>query len=177
MTSSLRIVNPNTSYNNRPTISPASPAKEHNLTNGRKVTPISSRSISFCSNFMKVVLLVCLFFQVPAALNWNCPTPQGSYLDSCDRPVGYPYQSTDPYLVDVKFCRYTVSCKKVNKPDNDKRTSEKVLSREDFACAENWENCNGFLIGRKGDARLCKDSARIKAELKEHGLFNEKDEL
>lgn len=146
----------------------------HSLNNGWKVTPITRHS-----SYMKItkVVLLCLLFQVTAALNWNCPTPQGSYLDSCDRPVGYPYQSTDPHLVDVKFCKYTVSCKKVNKPAHDKRTSQKVLPREDLACAKNWENCNGFLIGREGDARLCNDSATIKAELREHGLLNDKDEL
>jgi len=177
MTSSTTIVNSSTPYNNRLT---ESPAKEHNLNSGRRVKFISHRFISPCSNFMKVVkvvLLVCLLFPVAAAINWNCPTPQGSYLDSCDRPVGYPYQSTDPYLIDVKFCKYTVSCKKVNKPDDDKRTSQKVLPREDLACAKNWENCNGFLIGREDDVRLCKNSAKIDAELREHGFFNEKDEL
>ena len=150
------------------------------LHNGRRVTYISNRSSSSSfslMNVMKVALLVFSVFTVTTAQNWDCPTPQGSYLDSCDRPVGKAYRSTDPILADVKLCSYALSCNTVKGGGRNRRTSLKVLPREDLACAKNWENCNGFLIGREDGKSLCQDSASIKRQLIEHGLFNPRDEL
>lgn len=169
------------SDNSSPSYVITNPAKQQDL-NGRRITTISQHFTSPTSivKVVVVALIICFFISEVAAVagNWNCPTPQGSYLQSCDSPIGYPYQSTDPYLKDVKFCNYNISCKKVGRPDHDKRSSFKVLPREDLACGKNWENCDGYLIGRAGgEDRKCTDWETIQSELYKHIFMAEKSDL
>lgn len=150
------------------------------LNRGRIFTPASRHSSSCCEKFtsiLKVVGLALLFFPIASALSWDCPTPEGSYLDSCDRPVGEAYQSSDPNLRDVKFCRYVVKCKMVNRPAHERRENNKFLPREDLACGKKWVNCHGYAFAQEGNAPMCVERAGIKAQLVGNGIAVRDDEL
>lgn len=133
------------------------------------------------SCMVRVLLVVCLLFNVAVHAmqfdRWDCPAPQGSYNKSCNLMWSHPYISADTNLAKIKFCKYVIDCKKVNKPDNEKQRNEKFLPREDISCADNWENCDGYLIGRKDTVQMCTDKKSIKAQLEENGIIAHKDEL
>lgn len=167
----MRTTPPTSSYSTVSYATPASRQPNDSRKSNRTIVQLSIGSTSLTVRLIRAIFLACILFTVAGALNWDCPTPRGSYLDSCDYPSGSPYASTDTNLKDVKFCRYTISCKKVNKPDNDKRVSQKILPREDLACGSNWENCDGHLIARSGDSRRCTNNASIREELQNHSLI------
>lgn len=129
-----------------------------------------TRRESLCTRLMKVVAVACALFNpasAAGALNWHCPTPEGSYLLSCAPPVGRSYSSPDPNLSGIQFCRYNFVCDKL---DGETRNTVKVLSRPDVGCGASWENCNGHLIARGDRIQRCKDRESIQAELEKVGL-------
>lgn len=137
----------------------------------RTFVPFSRKSSSVGARMMRTILLVCALFAVANAQKWACPTPKGSYLDTCDSPVGHPYTSTDPNLSHVKFCLYTIACKKMKRPNSDKRNNYKILPMEDAHCGRAWENCHGYLVAQSEDTRLCTDEESARKVLQSFSLI------
>jgi hypothetical protein len=158
-----------------PYVTPESHQSNGSQRADRTIVPLSRGTTSIGARLMRLILLVCVLFSVANALNWDCPTPKGSYSGSCTID-GSPYSSTDRVLEGFKFCVYTVACKKVGRPASDRRVSKKVLPREDLACGTHWENCDGHLIARSSNSSLCTTKERIQEELRSHFLTSSDQE-
>lgn len=95
----------------------------------------------------------------------DCPIPQGSYQETCTVKSAKPYHSTDSHLKDVDFCEYNIECKPLNWKEPS-HLNTKFLAKEDTACLKLMENCDGHLVLREGNDRLCVDPVRAKEHSK-----------
>lgn len=91
----------------------------------------------------------------------DCPIPEGSYQETCKVKSAKHYRSTDPHLKEVDFCEYNIECKPLNWKEPP-RSNTKFLAKEDTACLKLMENCDGNLVLREGNDRLCVDPVRAK---------------
>jgi len=126
------------------------------------------------SSILGTWAFVEMISRLPAAVaaQSDCPIPEGSYQETCKVKSAKSYHSSDPHLKDVDFCEYTIECKPLNWKEPP-HTNTKFLAKEDSACLKLMENCDGHLVLREGNDRLCVDPARAK----EHSKSLHKTEL
>ena len=114
-----------------------------------------------CHNWAAILgtwAVVEMFSRIPRANAFpvqRCEAPQGSYQTTCDVQRASPYSSSDPHLKGIKFCEYTIRCRKLEWDQI--QTNHKILAEEDKHCLAKMENCNGKLVIRNGNDMLCTD--------------------
>jgi hypothetical protein len=182
-----------------------------------KVEPLKGRSENTAPNvktILKVCAVACCLYAVaqisvahamplPISLAWSCPTPPGSYLETCAVRKAEAYAAVDPMLAEMQFCIYHIGCKRLLDVDfvsypqavreqclhlqtyeptacqrecadlmrESWQNTTKIMTKEDLPCAQFWENCDGELIVRESDERLCTTPYMAKAELMSRGLW------
>lgn len=95
----------------------------------------------------------------------DCPIPEGSYQETCEVIRAKPYRSTDPHLREVEFCEYKIECKRLDVAKQ-RHQNTKFFATEDTACLSLMENCDGHLVLREGNDRLCTNSDRARQDSK-----------
>jgi hypothetical protein len=136
--------------------------------NLQAISKIGSRWILHnWSSILGTWAFVQMVSRLPAAVAApsDCPIPEGSYQETCKVKSAKSYHSTDPHLKDVDFCEYSIECKPLNWKEPP-HTNTKFLAKEDASCLKLMENCDGHLVLREGNDRLCTDPVRAKEHSK-----------
>lgn len=106
---------------------------------------------------------------VPAAaassIYSKCEAPNGSYRQTCDVRSAKEYQSSDPNLSKVPMCKYDIMCRKL---DGKSQQQTIYMPQADVQCLKYRENCDGNLIMRSWDQRLCTTEEAIKAQVNQY---------
>jgi hypothetical protein len=91
-----------------------------------------------------------------------CALPTGSFLQTCEIK-SQPYISTDSKLSQLpSFCEFTFDCKQL---DGKNRRTTAFAQPLLGACVSFMENCDGDLVVRPGNERVCTDYASIRKEV------------
>jgi hypothetical protein len=108
--------------------------------------------------------LVLLSAFLPTTLAASCEPPKGSYTQTCQVTSHNSYRSTDPNLKAFPFCQFDISCEKLGGKN---RQSQNILLPESaLGCLKYYENCDGRLVMRSGEERLCKTEEEIAEQMR-----------
>jgi hypothetical protein len=116
---------------------------------------------------LSTIALVEFVGSIPAAAaasisTSTCQAPTGSYLDTCKVIQQNSYISSDPNLADVPMCKFEFSCTKLN---GNQELQTVYLPKADVSCLKYRENCDGHLIMRDSNVRLCTTPEAIKNQV------------
>lgn len=114
-----------------------------------------------CNNTTSIgiICLLLLLNNLPVVLA-QCEPPQGSYLDTC-KVSGSVYRSSDSNLAKIDMCKYEMSCKALN---GNSVQNTFYVQRSMARCLTFFENCNGQLVVRNSNERVCTTEDVIKSE-------------
>lgn len=113
--------------------------------------PVSQDNLSTTALLFTSILLTS---SVMASMS-DCSPPKGSYQDTCGKREGAVYYSNDPNMKHVAMCKFDLDCTDLKGASVH---TTLFVQRSMKGCLSYLENCNGQLVMREDNKRLCTTS-------------------